>query len=306
MTDTDADDEHDGFVFENDAASQPTGDDAETERSADRRVIGALVVVAVIVLVVFAAVVIPPVASTVTGLFDDGSANVGNTTSDTAVGASTTAGTGEPDSTASTTGNGPAATNATAPVRRTNRSPTPTAPAGPTATTTPTTTATATPTTTTTRTVNETATDSKIETANGTTSPSDRSPRIESFTVTDRSDDGTATLDVEWTVTDPERGLTDVTVRLVTDLDGDARTVERRRFDAGGKETTGDTTFTVPDGSGSVYEVRIEVTDNSGNTAFELTRVVADGDPDESVRGPGRVTERSIISSIEAIVWTFR
>lgn len=290
MTDTDADDEHDGFVFENDAASQPTGDDAETERSADRRVIGALVVVAVIVLVVFAAVVIPPVASTVTGLFDDGSANVGNTTSDTAVGASTTAGTGEPDSTASTTGNGPAATNATAPVRRTNRSPTPTA----------------TPTTTTTRTANETATDSKTETANGTTSPSDRSPRIESFTVTDRSDDGTATLDVEWTVTDPERGLTDVTVRLVTDLDGDARTVERRRFDAGGKETTGDTTFTVPDGSGSVYEVRIEVTDNSGNTAFELTRVVADGDPDESVRGPGRVTERSIISSIEAIVWTFR
>ena len=286
MTDTDADDEHDGFVFENDAASQPTHDDAETERSADRRVIGALVVVAAIVLVVFAAVAIPPVASTVTGLFDGGSANVGNTTSDTAVGAATTAGTGEPDSTASTTVGGPATTNATAPARRTDRSPT----------------RTTTPTTATTRTVNGTATDSRTETANGTTSPSDRSPRIESFTVTDRSDDGTATFDVEWTVTDPERGLTDVTVRLVTDLDSDARTVERRRFDAGGKETSGNTTFTVPDGSGSAYEVRIEVADNSGNTAFELARVVADGDPDESVRSP-EMADRSSIRSMEARAW---
>ena len=95
-----------------------------------------------------------------------------------------------------------------------------------------------------------------------------------------RSGDGAATFDVAWNVSDPDRDLTGVNVTLVADPDGEARTVEQHRFDAGGARTTGSTTFAVPDGGGETYEVSIEVTDGAGNTVFELSREVADGRPD--------------------------
>jgi len=72
----------------------------------------------------------------------------------------------------------------------------------------------------------------------------------------------------------------DIEVTIVADPDGEARTVASRRFDAGGASTVGDGTFEVEDGSGAVYEVRMEVTDGAGNSAFTLTREVADGEPD--------------------------
>lgn len=72
-----------------------------------------------------------------------------------------------------------------------------------------------------------------------------------------------------------------VRVRLVADPDGTADTVAMRTFDAGGTQSTGTTTFEVPDGGSDVYEVSIEVTDEAGNSVFELMREVADGAPED-------------------------
>lgn len=115
---------------------------------------------------------------------------------------------------------------------------------------------------------------------NGTGGASERSPAIDTFSVTDRSADGAATFDIGWNVSDVDRNLVDVQVSLVADPDGEARTVERLSFDAGGARTTGNTTFDVSGGGGEVYEVGIEVVDGAGNTAFELRREVADGSVD--------------------------
>lgn len=107
----------------------------------------------------------------------------------------------------------------------------------------------------------------------------ERSPVSETFTVTDRSSGGAAIFDVAWNVTDPNSDLVAVRVSLVADPDSGARIIEQRRFDAGGAQSAGSTTFEVA--GGDVYELRIEVVDRSGNTAFSLTRAVADGSPDE-------------------------
>ncbi|EMA38992.1 hypothetical protein [Halococcus hamelinensis] len=113
-----------------------------------------------------------------------------------------------------------------------------------------------------------------------TATPGSRSPVVESFDVADGSNDTVAVFDVSWTVADPDDDLSGVTVGLVADPDGDARTVAERSFDAGGSESSAGTRFAVPDGAGSTYELRIEATDADGNTVFELTRAVADGEPD--------------------------
>lgn len=113
-----------------------------------------------------------------------------------------------------------------------------------------------------------------------TATPGSRSPVVESFDVADGSNDTVAVFDVSWTVADPDDDLSGVTVGLVADPDGEARTVAERSFDAGGSESSAGTRFAVPDGAGSTYELRIEATDADGNTVFELTRAVADGEPD--------------------------
>ncbi|HET7322923.1 MAG TPA: hypothetical protein VFJ06_01180, partial [Halococcus sp.] len=114
----------------------------------------------------------------------------------------------------------------------------------PTATQTTTTTATSrtTPATTETATATERTTVGG-ETESATATSGERSPTIEAFTITDRSSSGTATFDVAWTVTDPDSDLVALEVSLVAGPDDEARVVERRRFDAGGAQTAGSTTF---------------------------------------------------------------
>lgn len=256
--DDDRADDHGGFVFGDERAAEA---DATDDRVPRRAVAAAVFVVA---LLLFAAVAYPFVSSAVTGLFGGGSDDAGATN-----------GTTEPGDTSGSQLAGEQATTTDAPGERVDttpdaRTPTDTATATATATATDGSTPTATPTPTRTDTT-ETATAETVTSA---------APTIESFTVTDRSADGTARFDVGWNVTDADSDLVAVRVTIVADPDGEARTVAQRRFDAGGAQSAGEGTFEVPEGSGAAYEIGIEVVDGSDNTAFELTRVVADGERD--------------------------
>jgi cytoskeletal protein RodZ len=256
MADDRADD-HGGFVFGDDRSGET---DATDDRISRKAVAAAVFFVAV---VVFAALAYPFVSSAVTGLFGGGSGDAGManaTTGPSTVDATTTA---EPTDERAATGATPTSTTTSATqAPATTVTTTRTEPATPTDTATPTATGAS------------TATPTPAETATPV------APTVESFTVTDRSDGGTARFDVGWNVTDADSDLVAVRVTLVADPDGEARTVAQRRFDAGGAQSSGETTFEVSGGSGAAYELSIEVVDTSGNTAFELARVVADGSPD--------------------------
>jgi len=269
--------EYGGFVFENDESAGDDGsnlDDSSTltDRVDTKRVAAALLLsVAVIVLAVV--VVQPLVTGAATQLFNgnsspgSGSEDVADTTiaDETSSRVDTTEGTtrGRPTTTATTATRGTATSVVT--------------------TATPTVEPTATPgTTRTAEDATDTTTASADTTAgdNATATPNGSSPAIRSFTVTDRSAGGNASFVVAWNVTDPDIDLRLVEVTVVADPDGEARTVARRRFDAGGQSTVGNGTFTVAGGSGDVYEVRLEVRDGPGNSVFALRREVADGEPD--------------------------
>lgn len=254
--DDDRADDHGGFVFGDERAADA---DATDDRVPRRAVAAAVFVVA---LLLFAAVAYPFVSSAVTGLFGGGSDDAGAAN-----------GTTEPGDTSGGELAGEQTTTTDAPGERADTTPdvrTPTDTAKATATATDGSTPTATPT--------PTRTDT-TETATADTATS-AAPTVESFTVTDRSAGGTARFDVGWNVTDADSDLVAVRVTIVADPDGEARTVAQRRFDAGGARTAGGGSFEVPEGSGAAYEIGIEVADGGDNTAFELTRVVADGEPD--------------------------
>lgn len=251
----DDDDDYGGFVF---GDEQSGNADPASDRVSRRIVVAAVLLVAVVML---AAIIYPFASSAVIGLFGDGSDD---------------AGAGSPPAEPNGTSSGTAST-ASADERTVAGSPsldTTTSPVVDTAT--PPTTATSTPTATDTPTPTPTATGAPTETG---TAPS-AAPTIASFAVTDRSAGGTARFDVGWNVTDADGDLVAVRMTLVADPDGEARTAVQRRFDAGGAQSAGETTVEVPDGSGTTYEIAIEVVDTNGNTALKLTRVVADGGPD--------------------------
>jgi hypothetical protein len=292
MTDNDGTDgKYGGFVFDNDPSTETDRGWAGVDWTGDRRVVAAVLLV--IAVVVLAAVVQPLVMSAVTSLLGGESGDTGNAVPGTPAGTAATAATSQTRSTEAATAGNPAATSPTTTISLltstsptlTTRTPTPTPPAAtltPTPTRTPRPTATPTPAVTPTRTDSGTATAGDgTETGTRPATSGERSPRIEAFTVTDRSEEGIATLDAAWTVTDPDSNLAAVQVTLVADPAGEARTVERRRFDVSGAQSTGTTTFGVPKGEGMVYELRIEVTDAAGNTALSLTREGVDGSPDE-------------------------
>ena len=258
--DDDRADDHGGFVFGDERAADA---DATDDRVPRRAVAAAVFVVA---LLLFAAVAYPFVSSAVTGLFGGGSDDTGAAN-----------GTTEPGSTVGDTSGGElAGEQATTTDTPRERADTTSDARTPTDTTTAT--ATATDGSTPTATPAPTRTDT-TETATADTATA-AAPTVESFTVTDRSAGGTARFDVGWNVTDADSDLVAVRVTIVADPDGEARTVAQRRFDAGGARTAGEGTFEVPEGSGAAYEIGIEVVDGGDNTAFELTRVVADGEPD--------------------------
>ena len=276
----DSGEEYGGFVFENDESADREGETGFLDGVDTRRI--AAVLLLSLAVIVFAVVVVQPlVTGAATQLFGgdspgSGTGNVTNATSadetDSRTGtvegttrgrrttdAATTTMRDESTSVATTATS--AVTSTTPPTRTTDR-------------TTENTTATAD-----TSTGNATAT-ADTTTENATATPSGRSPAIESFTVTDRSADGNASLAVAWNVTDPDVDLVSIQTTVVADPDGEARTVARRRFDAGGRSTVGDGTFEIAGGSGTVYEVRLEVVDGAGNSVFALRREVADGEPD--------------------------
>lgn len=255
--------EYGGFVFEDGQATEAGGTGIDPDAVDSRRV--ATAVLLLVALVVLAYLAQPLVAGALAGVFGQDSpddSGEGALASGQASSTSVTPTAGTPNDTDGRTATARPTTTAGAvqePTRTQN-----------TAQTTPTTTATAT---------TQTAAESGGS-GEETATRSGRSPAIDGFAVTDRSGDGAATFDVAWNVSDPDRDLTGVNVTLVADPDGEARTVEQHRFDAGGARTTGSTTFAVPDGGGETYEVSIEVTDGAGNTVFELSREVADGRPD--------------------------
>lgn len=259
-------DDHSEFVF---GEERSVDTDAAPGRASRRTIATAVLFVVIIAL----AAIYPFISGAVTGLFGSSADGAGgtNATAGQTNAAGETVGTepaGEPAETNATTGTRagtitPTATRtpiATPPTMRTLD--TPTATATPTATDTP------------------TPTPPSTATPIATETPTSAAPTIESFTATDRSADGAARFDIDWNVTDADGDLVAVRTTVVADPDGEARTVAQRRFDAGGAQSAGDTTFEVPEGSGAVYELSIEVVDTSDNTAFELTREVADGSPD--------------------------
>lgn len=245
-----------GFVF---GEERTTGGERDVgDRLTDGTVVVAILLVAIVIVAVAAAAVVQP--------FGSGSGGAENKAPDGSA-ATTTAGAASGTDRAETGAvDGPAATTTIAATVTTTS-------ATQTATATPATTETATPT----ESENQTG---RNETET-TTATDERSPVIESFTVTDRSSGGAAVFDVAWNVTDPNSDLVAVRVSLVADPDGEAKIIEQRRFDAGGAQSVGSTTFEIPDGGGEVYELRIEAVDGSGNTVFSLTRAVANGNPDE-------------------------
>ena len=272
MSDSDDSSERDrgDFVFGNDEAADSdsglssgdrlsSSDGVGGDEELDTRRVAAVLLLSLAIIVLAVVVVQPLVTGVATNLFGADSpsepGNVTNTTTD-----------GEPigsaDTTAGTTVDDPTGNEAA-----TEATPT----QSPTAVTSVTTT------------TGEATTASDENTSaseNATATSSDGSPVIEGFTVTDRSAGGNASFDVAWNISDPNSDLVDLEVTIVADPDGEARTVASRRFDAGGASTAGSETFGVEGGSGSVYEVRMEVIDGAGNSVFTLTREVADGDPD--------------------------
>jgi hypothetical protein len=282
-------DEYGGFVFgderttDDESGATADGLDAGTVTAA------VLLVVAVVVL----AAVAQPLVGAVTNLLGGDSGGAGDSGEVGGAGSATPTGTSEmagavagTERTTETTNEARTATSSV--TQRTSVSPTSTqTPQTATPVTTSTATPTTTPTVTPTATPTPAPTDSNESTTggdgaeNGTATPGARSPTIQTVAVTDRSSGGAATFDVAVNVTDPDGDLAGVTVTLVADPGGESRTVAQRRLDASGAQSTGTVTFEVPEGGGTVYEVRVEATDDAGNTAFSLTRVVADGDPDE-------------------------
>ena len=262
--------EYGGFVFENHESADNEGETGLLD-GADTKRIAAAVVLS-LAIIVFAVIVVQPlVTGGATQLFGGDSSpgsGPGNATDTTTAGE-----TSSPTDTTAETARGRPTTAATTATRT---PPTSAATATPTVGST-----TAPPTRTTDRTA-ETTTVGENTTASetATATPSGRSPAIESFTVTDRSAGGNATFAVAWSVTDPDVDLASIQVTVVADLDGEATTVAQRRFDAGGQSTVGDGTFEIPRGSGTVYEIRMEVVDTADNTVFVLRREVADGEPD--------------------------
>ena len=268
----DDDDDYGGFVF----GDEQSGNADPASDRVSRRVVAAVLLVAIVML---AAIVYPFASSAVTGLFGDGSddAGAGNTPAEPNGTPSGTASTESADE--RTVAGSPALdTTTSAVIDTTPPTPDTSTPTGQTDPPTPTATDTPAPTPTATDTPTPTPTATDTSTATGT-APS-AAPTIASFAVTDRSAGGTARFDVGWNVTDADGDLVAVRMTLVADPDGAARTVVQRRFDAGGAQSAGETTVEVPDGSGTTYEIAIEVVDTNDNTALELTRVVADGDPD--------------------------
>jgi hypothetical protein len=261
-------DDH-GFVF---GEERSTDTDATGGRASRRTIAAAVLFVALVTLVA----TYPFASSAVTGLFAGGSDRAGG-------GSATTASNSAADETIATESiSAPPETSTTAEAR-TSKTATRTPTATSTTTRTPTPdppTATATQTATNTPTPTPTATATNTPTPTATATTTSVAPTVESFTVTDRSDEGTGRFAVGWNVTDAGDDLVAVRVRLVADPDGEARTVAQRRFDAGGAQSSGEATFEVPEGSGAAYALSIEVVDTNGNTAFELARVVADGSPD--------------------------
>lgn len=274
-----AGDETGGFVFgdgrtDDESGATIAGFDAETIAAA------ALLVVVVVVLVYVAQLLVTGAVTDLLGGNADGSAD-GSAVPNGTVTGTTTVGTASATGTTGTAGENGRTDGTTTVTQQPSASPSSPPTATPTRTETATATTTATPT--------QSGGDGGTEAGDGggdgtegeTATPDERSPVIGAFTITDRSAGGTAVFDVAWNVSDPDRDLVAVRVSLVADSDGEARIVEQRRFDAGGAQATGSTTFEVPDGAGETYEVRIEVVDGNGNTVFSLTRVVADGRPDE-------------------------
>ncbi|WP_049900065.1 hypothetical protein [Halococcus agarilyticus] len=267
--DDSGEEEYGGFVFEN-GESADHGDEAGLLDGTDTRRIAAAVLLS-LAIIVFAVFVLQPfVTGAATNLFGGDSSpgsGSGNATSTTTA--------GETSSLADTAGE-------TTRDRRTTDATATTGQGQPTSVTT-----TATPTVestapgTPTRTANRTTANATASANTTTATATGRSPVIESFTVTDRSAGGNASFAVAWNVTDPDVDLASIQVTIVADPDGEATTVAQRRFDAGGQSTVGDGTFEIPEGSGGVYEVRLEVVDAADNSVFALRREVADGEPDE-------------------------
>jgi len=265
----DSGEEYGGFVFENDESADREGEAGFLDGVDTRRI--AAVLLLSLAVIVFAVVVVQPlVTGAATQLFGgdspgSGTGNVTNTTS-----------ADETDSRTGTvegTTRGRRTTDAATTTMRDESTSVATTATSAVASTTP-------PTRTTDRTTDDVTATANTSTENATATPSGRSPAIESFTVTDRSAGGNATFAVAWSVTDPDVDLASIQVTVVADLDGEATTVAQRRFDAGGQSTVGDGTFEIPRGSGTVYEIRMEVVDTADNTVFVLRREVADGEPD--------------------------
>ena len=265
----DSGEEYGGFVFENDESVDREGEAGFLDGVDTRRI--AAVLLLSLAVIVFALVVVQPlVTGAATQLFggDSPGSGTGNVTNATSA--------DETDSRTGTvegTTRGRRTTDAATTTMRDESTSVATTATSAVASTTP-------PTRTTDRTTDDVTATANTSTENATATPSGRSPAIESFTVTDRSADGNASLAVAWNVTDPDVDLVSIQTTVVADPDGEARTVARRRFDAGGRSTVGDGTFEIAGGSGTVYEVRLEVVDGAGNSVFALRREVADGEPD--------------------------
>jgi hypothetical protein len=264
-----------GFVF---GEERSTDTDATGGRASRRTIAAAVLFVALVTLVA----TYPFASSAVTGLFAGGSdrAGGGSATTDSNSAAGETIATESVSAPPETSTTAEARTSKTATQTPTATSTTTRTPDPPTATATQTATDTPTPTPTATATDTTTPTATNTPTPTATATTTSVAPTVESFTVTDRSDEGTGRFAVGWNVTDADGDLVAVRVRLVADPDSEARTVAQRRFDAGGAQSSGEATFEVADGSGAAYALSIEVVDTNDNTAFELTRVVADGSPD--------------------------
>ena len=265
----DSGEEYGGFVFENDESADREGETGFLDGVDTRRI--AAVLLLSLAVIVFALVVVQPlVTGAATQLFggDSPGSGTGNVTNATSA--------DETDSRTGTvegTTRGRRTTDTATTTMRDESTSVATTATSAVASTTP-------PTRTTDRTTDDVTATAITSTENATATPSGRSPAIESFTVTDRSADGNASLAVAWNVTDPDVDLVSIQTTVVADPDGEARTVARRRFDAGGRSTVGDGTFEIAGGSGTVYEVRLEVVDGAGNSVFALRREVADGEPD--------------------------
>jgi len=116
---------------------------------------------------------------------------------------------------------------------------------------------------------------SSISDSSANCDPGNNPPSIGINDVVDNSGAGDASFNVDWSASDPDNDLDSVTVELISG----GSTVDSETIPVSGGAASGDTTLSQTGGEGSVYTIRVTVSDDQGLQDSAEEDHEADGNP---------------------------